>query len=62
MDERPSRYLLDTDAWFWLVTGDPRIAPIVDELELALVEGRLFLSQLSTSHGAAGHVEVLAVR
>ncbi|MCG5052219.1 MAG: type II toxin-antitoxin system VapC family toxin [Myxococcales bacterium] len=44
-----SRYLLDTHAWFWLLTGEARIPPpTVASLEAALGEGRVFLSQIST--------------
>lgn len=41
--------LLDTNAWFWLVTGDARLsAELVDALDAAAREGRLCLSQIST--------------
>lgn len=44
-----SRYLLDTYAWFWLATGQAYFAPeFVASLEASLVEGRVFLSQIST--------------
>lgn len=44
-----TRYLLDTRAWFWLVTGDDRIAPeVAAKLETASNEGRVSLSQIST--------------
>lgn len=40
--------LLDTQAWFWLVTGDARLSDeVVAQLEAASGAGRLFLSQIS---------------
>jgi PIN domain nuclease of toxin-antitoxin system len=44
-----SRYLLDTHTWFWLAAGEARApAAVLAELEAALVDGRLFLSRIST--------------
>lgn len=43
-----SGYLLDTNAWFWLVTGDPRIpVDVVGAIEAAAVDGRAYLCQIS---------------
>jgi PIN domain nuclease of toxin-antitoxin system len=41
-------FLLDTNAWFWMVTGDPRLAPaVVAVIEAAAGEGRVCVSQIS---------------
>ena len=43
-----SRYLLDTHAWFWLVAGEEHLPrDLVANLEAALNQGELFLSQIS---------------
>lgn len=41
-------FLLDTNAWFWTVTGDPRMpAPLVATIESAAADGRVFVCQIS---------------
>ena len=41
--------LLDTNAWFSIVTGDARIPPaVVAQVEAAALAGRLYLTQIST--------------
>lgn len=40
--------LLDTNAWFWLVTGDARMpASLVARIEAAAASGRVCVSQIS---------------
>jgi PIN domain nuclease of toxin-antitoxin system len=40
--------LLDTNAWFWLVSGDVRMRPsMVERIEAAAAAGRLYLAQIS---------------
>lgn len=41
-------FLLDTNAWFWVVTGDARISPaLAATIEAAAAEGRVSVSQIS---------------
>lgn len=48
MAEDVAGYLLDTNAWFWLVTGDTRMPPpLVATIEAAAADGRLCVSQIS---------------
>jgi len=43
-----NRYLLDTNAWFWLAIGDERLeTDVVSTIEVAVGDGRVFLSQIS---------------
>lgn len=43
-----SKYLLDTHAWFWLAVGDDRISKdVVQTIDAALSDGRVFLTQIS---------------
>ncbi len=41
-------FLLDTNAWFWMVTGDARVPrSLVETIEAAAAEGRVCVSQIS---------------
>ena len=41
-------FLLDTNAWFWMVAGDPRVpSSVVAMIESAVAEGRVCVSQIS---------------
>ena len=41
-------FLLDTNAWFWVVTGDARMTPsLAATIETAAAEGRVCVSQIS---------------
>lgn len=41
-------FLLDTNAWFWMVTGDARVPrSVVATIEAAAAEGRVCISQIS---------------
>jgi PIN domain nuclease of toxin-antitoxin system len=41
-------FLLDTNAWFWLVTGNARLPlSLVEEIERNAAEGRVCVSQIS---------------
>jgi PIN domain nuclease of toxin-antitoxin system len=41
-------FLLDTNAWFWIVTGDARVPPaVVARIEAAAAEGRVCVSEIS---------------
>lgn len=43
-----SKYLLDTNAWFWMAIGDPHVpTELVSQLESAHSEKAVFLSQIS---------------
>jgi PIN domain nuclease of toxin-antitoxin system len=48
MTDDPPGLLLDTNAWFWIVTGDTRVPPpVVSQVEHAAAAGRAHLSQIS---------------
>lgn len=41
-------FLLDTNAWFWMVTGDARLLPsVVARIETAAAQGRVYVSEIS---------------
>ncbi len=43
-----SRLLLDTHAWFWLVTGHERVTSKIERaVESSMLEGEVYLSQIS---------------